>query len=62
MVGTLVSNFRTLKAVPDAVGSKQAALFGVSEGGNMTSLFAATYSGAGEAASEAGSCSSAMEA
>jgi class 3 adenylate cyclase len=32
-----------VRAVMDAVGSKQAALFGVSEGGPMSALFAATY-------------------
>jgi class 3 adenylate cyclase len=32
-----------VRAVMDAVGSKQAALFGVSEGGPMCALFAATY-------------------
>ena len=40
---TLEQRTEDLKAVLDAVGSKQAALFGVSEGGNMTSLFAATH-------------------
>jgi pimeloyl-ACP methyl ester carboxylesterase len=32
-----------LRAVMDAVGSERAALFGVSEGGNMSVLFSATY-------------------
>ena len=32
-----------VRAVMDAVGSKQAALFGLSEGGPMSLLFAATY-------------------
>ena len=32
-----------VRAVMDAVGSRRAALFGVSEGGLMTSLFTATY-------------------
>ena len=32
-----------VRAVMDAVGSERAALFGVSEGGNMSVLFAATY-------------------
>jgi DNA-binding winged helix-turn-helix (wHTH) protein/pimeloyl-ACP methyl ester carboxylesterase len=32
-----------VRAVMDAVGSRQAALFGVSEGGPMCTLFAATY-------------------
>ena len=32
-----------LRAVMDAVGSQRAALFGYSEGGNMSMLFAATY-------------------
>ncbi|UCI33241.1 adenylate/guanylate cyclase domain-containing protein [Mesorhizobium sp. B4-1-4] len=40
---TLEQRTEDINAVLDAVGSKQAALFGVSEGGNMTSLFAATY-------------------
>ena len=40
---TLEQRTEDIKAVLDAVGSRQAALFGVSEGGNMTSLFAATY-------------------
>ncbi len=32
-----------VRAVMDAVGSQRAALFGVSEGGSMSMLFAATY-------------------
>ena len=32
-----------VRAVLDAVGSQRAALFGVSEGGPMCALFAATY-------------------
>ena len=32
-----------LRAVMDAVGSERAAIFGVSEGGNLAALFAATY-------------------
>ena len=40
---TLDQRTEDIKAVLDAVGSEQAALFGVSEGGNMASLFAATY-------------------
>lgn len=32
-----------LRAVMDAVGSKRAAVFGFSEGGNLSALFAATY-------------------
>lgn len=40
---TLEQRTDDIKAVLDAVGSERAALFGVSEGGNMASLFAATY-------------------
>jgi len=40
---TLEERMDDLRAVMDAVGSKRAALFGVSEGGNMSVLFAATY-------------------
>ncbi len=40
---TLEQRTEDISAVLDAVGSKQAALFGISEGGNMCSLFAATY-------------------
>ena len=32
-----------VRAVMDAAGSERAALFGVSEGGGMSMLFAATY-------------------
>ena len=32
-----------IRAVLDAVGSERAAIFGVSEGGNMSVVFAATY-------------------
>jgi len=32
-----------VRAVMDAAGSERAALFGISEGGPMCSLFAATY-------------------
>ncbi len=40
---TLEQRMDDLRAVMDAVGSKRAALFGVSEGGPMAALFAATY-------------------
>jgi len=40
---TLEQRTEDIKAVLDVVGSKQAALFGISEGGTMASLFAATY-------------------
>ncbi|UVC18454.1 adenylate/guanylate cyclase domain-containing protein [Mesorhizobium onobrychidis] len=40
---TLDQRTEDIKAVLDAVGSSGAALFGVSEGGNMASLFAATH-------------------
>lgn len=40
---TLEQRTQDIKAVLDAAGSRQAALFGISEGGTMTSLFAATY-------------------
>lgn len=40
---TLEQRSEDIKAVLDAVGSTQAALLGISEGGNMASLFAATY-------------------
>lgn len=40
---TLEQRMDDLRAVMDAVGSSQAALFGVSEGGPMCALFAATY-------------------
>jgi pimeloyl-ACP methyl ester carboxylesterase len=40
---TLEQRMDDLRAVMDAAGSSRAALFGVSEGGNMSILFAATY-------------------
>ena len=40
---TLEQRMDDVRAVMDAVGSEQAALFGASEGGNMSMLFAATY-------------------
>lgn len=40
---TLEERMDDLRAVMDAVGSERAALFGVSEGGNLCALFAATY-------------------
>jgi class 3 adenylate cyclase len=40
---TLETRMDDVRAVMDAVGSEQAALFGVSEGGPMSILFAATY-------------------
>lgn len=40
---TLEQRMDDVRAVMDAVGSKRAALFGVSEGGPMSALFAATY-------------------
>ena len=40
---TLEQRMDDLRAVMDAAGSQHAALFGVSEGGNMSALFAATY-------------------
>jgi class 3 adenylate cyclase/pimeloyl-ACP methyl ester carboxylesterase len=40
---TLEQRMDDVRAVMDAVGSRQAALFGVSEGGPMSLLFAATY-------------------
>ena len=40
---TLEERMDDLRAVMDAVGSERAALFGVSEGGNMSVLFSATY-------------------
>jgi pimeloyl-ACP methyl ester carboxylesterase len=42
-VPTLEDDMADLKAVLDAVGSESAALFGYSEGGPMSALFAATY-------------------
>lgn len=40
---TLEERMDDVRAVMDAVGSKQATMFGVSEGGPMAALFAATY-------------------
>jgi len=40
---TLEQRMDDVRAVMDAAGSKRAALFGISEGGSMASLFAATY-------------------
>ncbi|MCP4900931.1 MAG: alpha/beta fold hydrolase, partial [bacterium] len=40
---TLEERMDDLRAVMDAVGSERAALCGVSEGGNLCALFAATY-------------------
>jgi len=40
---TLEERMDDMRAVVDAVGSDRAALFGVSEGGPMSALFAATY-------------------
>jgi len=40
---TLEERIDDIRAVMDDVGSKQAAIFGVSEGGSMACLFAATY-------------------
>jgi class 3 adenylate cyclase len=40
---TLEQRMDDVRAVMDAVGSAQAAVFGASEGGNMSMLFAATY-------------------
>jgi len=40
---TLEERMDDVRAVMDAVGSERAALFGVSEGGAMSMLFAATY-------------------
>jgi class 3 adenylate cyclase len=40
---TLETRMDDVRAVMDAVGSERAALFGVSEGGPMSALFAATY-------------------
>src|SRR5207302_4149057 len=40
---TLEQRMDDLRAVMDAAGSKQAALFGVSEGGALCLLFAATH-------------------
>jgi len=40
---TLEQRMEDVRAVMDAVGSERAAIFGASEGGNMSMLFAATY-------------------
>ena len=40
---TLETRMDDVRAVMDAAGSERAALFGVSEGGPMSALFAATY-------------------
>ena len=40
---TLEQRMDDVRAVMDAVGSERAAIFGSSEGGNMSTLFAATY-------------------
>src|SRR6266581_5597218 len=40
---TLEQRMDDVRAVMDAVGSARAAIFGASEGGNMSLLFAATY-------------------
>ena len=40
---TLEDRMQDLRAVMDAAGSERAALFGLSEGGPMSVLFAATY-------------------
>ncbi len=42
-IPTLEQRMDDMRAVMDAVGSTRAALFGVSEGGSMSILFAATY-------------------
>ena len=42
-VPTLEERADDIRAVMDAVGSKRASLFGVSEGGNMVTMFAATH-------------------
>src|SRR5438067_5274206 len=41
--GTLEERMDDVRAVMDAVGSEEAALLGISEGGPMSILFAATY-------------------
>src|SRR5438046_10442147 len=43
MLPTLEERMDDVRAVLDAAGSERAALFGVSEGGPMTMLFATTY-------------------
>src|SRR5262245_49168135 len=40
---TLDDRMDDIRAVMDAAGAERAALFGVSEGGNMSTMFAATY-------------------
>jgi class 3 adenylate cyclase len=42
-IPTLEQRMDDVRAVMDAAGSERAALFGISEGGAMSSLFAATY-------------------
>jgi pimeloyl-ACP methyl ester carboxylesterase len=42
---TLEHRMDDVRAVMEAVGSEKAALFGISEGGPMCTLFAATYRG-----------------
>jgi class 3 adenylate cyclase len=42
-IATLEERMDDVRAVMDAAGSKRAALFGISEGGPMSLLFAATY-------------------
>ena len=42
-VATLEERTDDIRAVMDAAGSKQAVIFGASEGGSMACLFAATY-------------------
>src|SRR5688572_22037938 len=42
-VATLEERMDDIRAVMDAVGSERAAIFGVSEGGPLSVLFAATY-------------------
>ena len=42
-IPTLEQRMDDVRAVMDAVGSQRAALFGISEGGSMSILFAATY-------------------
>jgi pimeloyl-ACP methyl ester carboxylesterase len=44
-IPTLEQRMEDVRAVMDAVGSKRAALLGISEGGPMSCLFAATYPG-----------------
>jgi class 3 adenylate cyclase len=44
-IGTLEERMDDVRAILDAVGSKTTALMGVSEGGPMSILFAATYPG-----------------